>query len=525
MQDIQQTLNVVFDAIRAIWLKKRFIMVCSWIICPLGFLYTASMPDVYESEAQVFVDTRSMLQPILAGLAFSTNPEQEIQMMATTLKSRANIETIARESDLDITVTTDNEYNELISDLTKDIELKATGKDNIYTISYSHPRPEMARTVVQETLDLFVEGSLGSNRRDTDNVTRFIDEEIAEYETRLAEAEQRVANFQRQYSEILPLQGTFYNNLQNMRSQLESTQLSIKEAVQQIEALKGQRQATKQAADGFGVRSTDDTAIITTKYDERILALEERIDQLRLRFTEKHPDVVESTSLLANLRELREREINAFLTQDTNDNPNGLSGLDREIKLEIGKLEGMIASLQVREADTQRKIAELQSKIDLVPQIEAEQTALNRDYGITKQKYEELLSRKEAAEISRRAEVSSEELQFKIIKPPMVPAEPTGPVRIVFYTGFLFVGFGIGTALAFLVSLLNPILVRGQQLQELTGYPIWGAVTHLHIDQVKRRNRFRIAIFVASSGLIVCLYAILVAADVMNIDIATKVLA
>ena len=68
----------------------------------------------------------------------------------------------------------------------------------------------------------------------------------------------------------------------------------------------------------------------------------------------------------------------------------------------------------MRETDYNAKIQELKNKIDLVPQIEAESTALNRDYGITKQKYEELLQRKEAAELSRRADVSSEELQFRI---------------------------------------------------------------------------------------------------------------
>jgi len=525
MQDLQQTINMVLDYIRGIWIKKRYVMICSWLICPIGFIYTMSLPDVYESEAQVFVDTRSMLQPLLAGLTIRTNPEQEIQMMAKTLKSRSNIETIARESDLDITVTTDEDYNRLISELTNDIKLSSTGRENIYTIKYAAERPEMARTVVQETLDLFVEGSLGNNRRDTNTASRFIDEQISEYETRLSESEERLANFQRQYSEILPVQGSFYNNLLSFNNQLAATQLEIREITQQVSALKGQAGASTQASDSMGVLKGQESNVLRTRYDDRILGLEERLDQLKLRFTENHPDVIETNTLLSNLQSLRQNEIDAFLQNEPDDDGNSqLNNLDRDLKLEVGKLQGRLASLRVREADFLSKIEDLKSKIDLVPQVEAEASALNRDYGITKQKYEELLSRKESAEISRRAEVSSEDLQFRIIKPPLVADRPAGPARIIFYTASLILGFGLGIAIALLLSILTPVLVRGQQLSDITGFPIWGAVTHLDANRIRRQNKIRIAIFFASSSAIVLLYAILVTAEVLNIDLASKVM-
>jgi polysaccharide chain length determinant protein (PEP-CTERM system associated) len=523
MQDLEQTIQMVLDFIRGIWIKKRYVMICSWLICPIGFFYVTTLPDVYESDAQVFVDTRSVLQPILRGLAFGTNPEQEIQMMAKTLLSRSNVETIARESDLDITVTTDDAYNKLITNLTNDINLAGTGRDNIYTISYANQNPAMARTVVQETLDLFVEGSLGNSRRDVDTTTRFLDDQIAEYESSLSESEQRLADFKKQYAEILPGEGTFYNNLQSLRSLLESTELTIKETQQQINAMKGQTRQAQKAADGFGVRSNDGEQVLTTRYDDRILGLEGRLDELKLRFTEKHPDVIESQNLLDALKEQREKEINAFMAQDTGDTPSMMTESDRQLRLEITRLEGQLASLGVRKTDTARKIEDLQSKIDLVPQIEAEQTALNRDYGIKKQKYEELLSRRESNDLTRRADVQSEDLQFRIIRPPLVASQPSGPKRILFYTGILVVGFGMGVGIAFLMSMIKPVLVRGQQLTDLTGFPIWGMVGHLDIVKIKKRNKMRFLIFALSSGTILLMYAGLIVVDVMNIDLASKI--
>ena len=143
MQDMQQTINFLLDYVRGIWIKKRFVIICTWLICPIGFVYVAALPNVYESKAVVYVDSRSILKPLLRGLTIQTNPQQEIEMMAKTLLSRSNVEEIARQSDLDLTTTTDEGYTKLISELSDDIELKSTGRDNIYTISYNHKSAEM----------------------------------------------------------------------------------------------------------------------------------------------------------------------------------------------------------------------------------------------------------------------------------------------------------------------------------------------------------------------------------------------
>ena len=523
MQDFQQTLTQILDYVKGIWIKKRYIMICSWLLCPIGFFYVASLPDVYESKSVVFVDTRSVLAPLLRGLAVQSDPESEIQVMARTLLSRSNVEKIARESDLDITVQTELEFEKLVTELQNTIQLRSTSRTNIYTISYRHERPEVAQNVVQETLDLFVEGSLGNNRRDNDTAGRFLNEQIAEYETRLAEAEQRLADFKRQYNNILPLQGTFYTNLASLNGQLEQVQLEIRQTQQQIASMRGQlTEASTQTSDGLGVSNNDEFAL-KTRYDDRILALEEKIDGLRLRFTDLHPDVVEAQNLLASLEQARKKEIDAFLSgSDNSDSSGQLNTLNNQIKLEMSLLEGQVASLKVKELSIVSKIQELESKIDLVPQVEAEAAALNRDYGITQNKYEELLSRREAADLSRRADVSAEDLQFRIIEPPLLATEPSGPNRFVFYTAVLIAGFGAGIALAFLVSQLTPVLIRDTQLVNMTHFPVWGVVTHLDIAKIRKKERLRLLIFIVSSGGVFALYTMLIAAEILNINLLQR---
>ncbi|GGW87073.1 XrtA system polysaccharide chain length determinant [Alteromonas halophila] len=518
MQDLQQTLVQALDYVKGVWIKKRYVMIFSWLICPLGFIYVYSLPDEYSSESRVYVDTQSVLQPLLKGLAIQNNPRQEIQMMTRTLLSRSNVEMIARESDLDLQANTSQEFDLLVKELGEEIKLSGTTRSNIYTISYTHPSPTTAQKVVQETLDLLVEGTLGNSRRDTDTAERFINEQIAEYENRLSEAEQRLANFKRQYNDVLPLAGSFYGQIQKLDEQLAATRLEIKQTQKQVSSLRAQLSGSS-SPDSFGVTNNEEDPMLRTRYDERIRALEEELDRLQLRFTDKHPDVIETKALLASLEESRKKEINAFLQNDENGTSQPMNELSRQIRLEVSRLESLIASLEVKEEDIIAKRAELESKIDLIPQIEAESAALNRDYKITKDKYEQLLSRRESADLSRRADVSAEDFQFRIIEPPMLPIKPSGPKRLIFYTAVLFLGFGVGIGIAFLVSQITPVIVRPKQLLQITNLPVWGSVSHLNIASIHRKNRIRLVFFVLSTGIIFAMYGALMAAEVMNIDL------
>ncbi|WP_346992897.1 hypothetical protein [Alteromonas gracilis] len=210
MQELQSIVTLASDYLKGIWIKKRYVIICSWLICPAGFLYVANQPDYYSSNATVHVDTRSMLQPLLRGLAIQTNKQQEIRLMARTFFTPDNVAKIARNSDLDLTTSSEAQFDALVNRLKNTIRLNSTPRDNIYRVSYTNRDPAVAQRVVQETLNLFVEGALGDNRRNTDSAERFIDNEIAEYENRLMESEQRLADFKRNYSDILPVSGSFY---------------------------------------------------------------------------------------------------------------------------------------------------------------------------------------------------------------------------------------------------------------------------------------------------------------------------
>ncbi|GAA0856909.1 XrtA system polysaccharide chain length determinant [Aliiglaciecola litoralis] len=520
MLGIQEAIDQVLTYLKGVWIKKRYIIISTWLICPIGWAYVASLPDQYASSARLFVDTSSLLRPLLRGLAVYNNPNEQVNLVARTLLSRPNLEKIAREADLDITVTTQAEMDELINNMRNDIKLNGTADQNIYNISYNSPSPELAQKIVQITLNEFVESSLGNNRQSSDSAEEFINRQIEEYEQRLEEAEQRLAEFK--VSRIDRAPGStrdYYSQLQREISDLQSTELRLLELNSQLTAAKAQLQGE---APVFGLQAPDSRVApsVTTRYDGRIAALEGRIDELLIQYTELHPEVVKTKNLLESLYDEREQhiksltdvaEVTGSYSQFGNINQNPVY---QELKLSVAQIESQMAQLTVRAENTKNKIRELERVVDLVPQIEAESQGLNRDYQITKEKYLELISRREQAELSRKAEATSNDVQFRIIEPPSLPNKPSGPNRILFYSLILFVGFGTGLGIAFLVSQINPVVLSPSQLVSSFGIPVFGKVSHIDAESLAKADKRRMLVFSASSLAILFIFIGLVYADI-----------
>src|SRR5262245_22452199 len=116
-------------------------------------------------------------------------------MLSRTLLSRPNVEKLVRMADLDLKVKTSEERDALIDQLIKDIEVKGSSGDNLYSIRYRDTAPARAKRVVDSLLSIFVESGLGNKRRDTEKAQQFIDEQIKQYEGQLQEAERRLKDF------------------------------------------------------------------------------------------------------------------------------------------------------------------------------------------------------------------------------------------------------------------------------------------------------------------------------------------
>jgi polysaccharide chain length determinant protein (PEP-CTERM system associated) len=473
---MDEALAQVLVYLRGIWRHRWVALVVAWVVAVAGWVHISQMPNQYQGSAQVHVDTESLLRPLMSGLAVEPNVQQRVDMMTRTLLTRPTLEQVARETDMHLHATTEAEMNAVIEQLRRNLEIRGAegrrGRDaiNLYTVSYTAGDPQQAYTVVQSLLNQFVEGFLGDSRLDSDAAQRFLDQQIREYEQRLEAAEQRLANFRRENAGLLPGErGDYYQRLQRAQDELRQTDLMLREAVNRRDEI--ERQLLN------GTANSGSSLSLTPSLDARIENIRTRLDDLRLRYTDRHPDI---TSLRRTLEGL-EQQRNDALEMFQQGLSNGAAGLEQnpvyqQMRMGLSQAQVEVSALEVRAAEHRSRIAELRELVDTVPQIEAELQRLDRDYNVNQQHYAELLQRRERAALSQRLEDRGERVQFRVIEPARVPLSPSGPDRFRLSIAMLFVGLLAGGGVSLLLSQLRPIFYDRRVLSSVTGFPVLGTV-------------------------------------------------
>ncbi|MDE2629105.1 MAG: chain length-determining protein, partial [Burkholderiales bacterium] len=189
----------------------------------------------------------------------------------------------------------------------------------------------------------------------------------------------------------------------------------------------------------------------------------------------------------------------------------------QELSRMLAESEVQVASLKARVAEYQRRYDQARSFLKTSPEIEAEAARLNRDYGINKKNYEDLVARRQSAAMSGDLESASGVADFRLIDPPRVSPKPVSPNRLLLVPLAMIAALGAGLFTAFAASQLRPVFHKASELREKFGLPMLGVVSLVLSDADRRRERLDTVRFIATSGtLLVGFAAVLVAVTIMS---------
>jgi polysaccharide chain length determinant protein (PEP-CTERM system associated) len=505
---MQELLLQVTTILRGMWKFRWIGLGSAWVAAAIGAVVVWNIPNQFQASARIFVDTDSILKPLMSGLAVQPNIDQQISMLSRTLISRPNLEKLVRMADLDLKADADRGRDKLIDDLTKAISIRTAGANNLYFISYSDMEPERAKRVVQGLVSIFVESGLGASRKDTDSAKTFLTEQIKSFEAKLEEAEARLKEFRLRNIERQNLDGkSSADRMGEVAAQLEAARLQLREAERARDAARQSSFAHAQVA-GAPLPTPEtgpSTGLLATpELDSRIDGMKRNLDGLLQRYTERHPDVLSTRRLLADLEQQRKREVEELRKRyqgqpgapgQANDSP-----VLQELRRMLASAEVQVATLQARVGEYASRMANVRESLKTAPQIEAEAAQLNRDYQITKRGYEDLVARRQSAVMSGDLDVASGMAEFRLIDPPRVSPKPVSPNRVALLAGVLLAALGIGASIAFVASQLRPTFASGEELRIKTGLPLLGVVTRLVSDEERQQQRRQLMGFVFGSG-------------------------
>ena len=473
---------IVISYLHGIWQYRWSALAIAWLIAIPGWIAVYAMPSQYISYAIMHVDTKSVMQPLLKGLAVDAKVDEGLGMMTRVLLSRKNIEEVIRQTDMDLQVSSPRELDKLVNTMTNAIVLKgADGNkkkraNTVYELSYQGTSPELVYQVVSKLLNTLIESTLSSARTDTQAAQLFLDEQIEEYEKRLTLAETKLAEFKRANVGHMPdKSGGYYNRVQERQNELDNLRSQIRLATRRLEEMNKQLKGELPLLGGGESQST------------KLRQYQDQLQQLLTQFTEQHPDVVALRSVIADLLARESSGEKTYI-----DTSSSLSAeynpVYQNLKVEINRAAVELETMKIAYAEKERELDQLKKSADIIPEVEAKLAKLNRDYDITRQRYLSMVERRESARLAQEVGQSGSNIDFRIIDPPRIATKPSGPNRLALLSIVLILAFGAGLAWGVFRFILKPTYIDTSQLRNNIDLPVLGSVG-LHVTSEHRKRR------------------------------------
>jgi len=223
-------------------------------------------------------------------------------------------------------------------------------------------------------------------------------------------------------------------------------------------------------------------------------------------YTERHPDVQALQSIIDNLKanpDSAEASANGLVDSDEVQEFNPVY---QEVKMALSQASVEVETLKIKLREQLARVDKLRSSIDVIPEVEARLAKLNRGYEVTRERYLELVERRESAQLAQSAGQSASEITFRVIEPPIIPFKASGPNRPMLLVAVLFAAMAVGLAWSFLRYILQPTFIGLNQLSSVTGLPVLGGVSLYMSPEHKKRRRLQLSSFITATLLLVVVF-------------------
>lgn len=506
---VDEAVATIWRLIRALRRRRWLAVAIAWTIAIAAALVVSRWPDRYEATARIYVDTQTVLKPLLKDMVYQPDIDQQVRMLSRTLVSRPTLQRLVDDRHLGFVFHNSAERDATIDKL--DQRIKVTGDSgNLYVISYRDLNPERARKFVESMVALFTNAGALDKSRDSIGAGEFIEDQIKANEAKLIAAENRLKAFKvRNFGVTGVSSQDYFGRMSTLSDEVAKLTIDLRAAEQVRSAYRQQLMAEDPQ---LPVQSLPGAPVLS-EIDSRIEAQQKQLDDLLRNFTEQHPDVVNTRRVIAQLQLQKRKEAEAR-------GPSGDSGtrgtaatspIYQKIRTSLAESEAQVASLRSQLSAQQQRLSEVRSLAGRMPQVEAELAQLNRDYDVIRKNYDQLVARRESASLGVKLDESSQLADFRVVDPPRVSRSPVFPARL--HLAILAVLFaavaGIGMAIGF--DMLLPTLDNTKSLEQLSGRPVLGVISLSRTQEWRSVARQKLIRYGSAVGLLLTFNVVWVA--------------
>ena len=461
---------------RDIALRRRW-----WILGTLFAVWAAAwvvawmLPYRYRSETTIIIDELQVPQEGGSGL------QERLQTLTPQILSRARLQRIIQ--DLKLYGGGGGPSTEgLVNQMRRDIQvqpLQVSGRPNelaAFTVSYSAASPALAQQVTKRLTSLFIEENVSTRAQRSQQATSFLESQLQDARAWLRKQESRLQQFKSQYQGQLPSEAQANLSLRDdLENRLQNTTQELQRANQQklyLTSLLAQYRRLRVNAGSASIAPAGTPPAL----DAELARLRQQIAELRLRYTDAHPDLVRLREQVAHTEELKaqmEQELSGAQPRTVEETPATL-----QLESQLRANEQEIRDRQNQVAGLQTELRAVQSRLRNTPVREQQLAELTRDYDQSRAYYESLLAKRNQSQLAGSLEKQQQGEQFRILDPPTLPPAPYYPDRFKFSMAGLLLGAVAGGLAGYARELLDDHIHSQAQVESLCPVPILAAIPH-----------------------------------------------
>ena len=446
--------------------RAKVILIPPLIVLLLGFLAYLVVERKfakYTSQSTILVEAQkvpeNMVQPVVSeelGARMATLQQQvmsqtNLQPVVERLFTGKNSQQVGEIID---NIRLNMKVEEVPTDLLQLGTKKKPGTQGDsggFYVSYTAPSAREAQQICAELTSLLMNENLKSVSAAAKGTSDVLNRGIEDAKRNLDDLDSRLADFKKKYVGQLP--GDAENNLKiltGLNSQLEANAQTLNRAQQDkayTESILAQQLAAWQSTQS----STNPQTL-----EKQLSDLQSSLLSLQARYTEDHPDVIKTKADIAEVKK-KLAEINKASSDATVTGSAKASAMEppeiRQLRLQVHQYEDLTAAANRDQKRLQQEIGVYQGRVTLSPNVEEQYKALMRDYDTAQKNYQELLGKKNSADLTVNMNNQAQGEQMALLAPANLPESPSFPNFWLFTGGGLLVGLVLGSAGAMFLEL------------------------------------------------------------------------
>ncbi|WP_097461217.1 XrtA system polysaccharide chain length determinant [Mangrovitalea sediminis] len=497
-----------FEIIREVRQRKWiallvFVAVCLAVLAT-GFLWHYK----YQSQVVIFVDDSNIIKPLMAGSAVTTTISDRASEAEQLLISRDLLSKVGKDTSIfgaDADSLEGHALEQRLDGIRSGIRVVALGR-SYFGIRYTAHDPEKAFLVAQKLGQLFIEESERRKKQESRSAYDFIDKQVKAYEQQLQQSEENLKDFLAQNTDGTESEAD--RKIAEIRGKIELAKLDLQEAQSERSALQQQL---------VGVRDTVTQGQTEDVFQTRINNLQQQLDNLRLKYKDSYPDIINLKQQIIELKKQHAAAIKDKSADQVTQGQEVINPLYQSIKSQLATAAAKIDSTKTRLNALNGMLDQEKVRMKRIQANKARYAELTRGMQVNKEIYDNLLRKRETARVSMRLDFDGQGLSYHIQESAQYPLAPVGPKFPYFAAAGLLLGLCAPFGLAAGLLRIDPRVRSREVIEDDLGVPVLTVIPEVRTPFEHRQDRRRTLIIGLIAMLVVAGYSAIALLHIMGV--------